>query len=493
MSVHPNPIEANSLLAAPPSVLSLGIDTFNASISAHGGQVAQLDWRPPGNADPALAWKLARALADERINAANAQAVARIQAARPVWEDIAMRADGVWPQMRGARLLLHAGPPVAWEQMCGPMQGAMVGAVLYEGWAATPEAATTLLAEGGIEFAQCHDFAAVGPMAGIISASMPLIQVRDATHGQRAYTNLNEGIGRCLRFGANGPDVLHRLKWFEAVLAPVLKAAAQWLAERDGGLDLKAIGAQALLMGDEVHSRNAASTALLFMQLGVALSSPQVQARLSNEHIHHTLDFVARSSQFFLNYSMASCKAIMDAAHDIAHSTVVTATARNGTETGLRVSGLGRRWFTAPSDMPQGLFFPGFTQADACPDIGDSAITETAGFGGCSFAASPALTLLAGGSVSDAVRYSREMWEITVTRNPGLSLPALDFAGAPCGIDVRKVIDTGIRPVVTTGIAHREAGVGQIGAGIVRVPMACYVQAMEAVAHHILEPEVAAA
>jgi hypothetical protein len=222
------------------------------------------------------------------------------------------------------------------------------------------------------------------------------------------------------------------------------------------------------------------------MELAVLLSAPALRERLPAQHVHDTLDFVARTSQFFLNYSMVSCKAIMDAAHGVPFSTVVTATARNGTETGLRVSGLGAQWFAARSDVAQGLFFPGFKQEDACPDIGDSAITETAGFGGCSFAASPALTLLAGGTVADAVRYSREMHAVTVTRNPGMSLPALDFAGAPCGIDVLRVLDTGIRPVVTTGIAHREAGVGQIGAGIVRVPMACYVQAGRAAAAQFL-------
>ncbi len=472
-------LNANTLLNQAPAVLNIGLEGFNASITASGGSLANVHWRPPGNADPLLAWQLARLMGDARIEAANAQATQRIINARPLWEDIALRADAVWPQMKGARLLLHAGPPVAFDDMCGPMHGALVGAVLYEGWASTPEQAHAMLARGEVEFAQCHDYAAVGPMTGVISASMPLIQVRCATHGNRAYTNLNEGIGRCLRFGANGPDVLQRLKWFEAVLAPVLKAAVRHEFDKAGGIDLKAIQSQALLMGDEVHSRNAASTALFFMTLAVPLAALGAQrGGPPPEHIHHTLDFVAKTSQFFLNFSMVSCKAIMDAAHGIAFSSVVTATARNGTETGLRISGLGPRWFTAKSDLPQGLFFPGFKQADACPDIGDSAITETAGFGGCSFAASPALTLLAGGTVSDAVRYSREMFEVTVTRNPALSLPALDFAGAPCGIDVRKVVDSGIRPIVTTGIAHREAGIGQIGAGIVRVPMSCYTAAL---------------
>lgn len=483
----------NSLIEQKPAVINVGIDAFNASITSHGGSVSSIDWQPPGDASPELAWSLARLMLDPRIEQANQQATQRIIHARPMWEDIALRADGVWPEMKGARLLLHAGPPVAWEEMCGPMHGAMIGAVLYEGWANSPQQAEKLLSRGEIAFAQCHDFQAVGPMTGIISPSMPLICVRNADStggyaGNMAYTNINEGIGRCLRFGANGPDVIQRLKWFESVLAPVLKAAVRHQFEQTGGMDLKAIQSQALLMGDEVHSRNAASTALFFMALTVPLVSLDLsKTSVTQDHIRQTLDFVSKTSQFFLNYSMVSCKAIMDAAHGIAYSTVVTATARNGTETGLRVSGLGQQWFRAKSDLPKGLFFPGYKQEDACPDIGDSAITETAGFGGCSFAASPALTLLAGGSVDDAVRYSKEMYEVTVTQNPALSLPALNFQGAPCGLDVRKVVDTGIRPVVTTGIAHKEAGVGQIGAGIVRVPMSCYTQALRAAAQEFLK------
>ena len=478
---------SNNLLTQIPAVLNIGIDGFNQSVVAHGGTLKNLQWQPPGNADPLLAWQLAQLMHEPRIESANAEATKRIINARPMWEDIPLRADGVWPELKNTRLLLHAGPPVAWQDMCGPMHGAMIGAVLYEGWAETVEKAQKMLSQGEIEFGQCHDFDAVGPMTGIISASMPLIKVREASHGNIAYTNINEGIGRCLRFGANGPDVIQKLKWFESVLAPVLKAAVLHNADKTGGIDLKVIQSQALLMGDEVHSRNAASTALFFMQLAVPLAAVDTtKTTVTQDHIYQTLNFLSKNSQFFLNFSMVSCKAIMDAAHNIPFSTVVTAMARNGTETGLRVSGMGKEWFTAKSDLPTGLFFPGFKQEDACPDIGDSAITETAGFGGCSFAASPALTLLAGGTVGDAVRYSKEMYEITVTKNPALSLPALDFAGAPCGIDVRKVIDTGIRPLVTTGIAHKDAGIGQIGAGVVRVPMDAYVKALSAIATKFL-------
>lgn len=473
----------HALLDQAPAVVNVGLESFNASVTANGGSAVQLDWQPPGNADPALAWKLAQLMADasdadsigSRIDAANRIACERIVTARPMLVDVALRADAVWPRMKQERILLHAGAPVAWGDMCGPMHGAMIGAVLYEGWADTAEQARRLLESGAIHFAQCHDFDAVGPMTGIISASMPVFVVKNATHGNLAYTNLNEGIGKCLRFGANSPDVLARLKWFETVLAPTLKAATLAVP---GGIDLRAIQAQALLMGDEVHSRNVAATSLYFMQVATALAGTDTP----RAHVKETLDFIARTSQFFLNLSMVASKAIMDAAHGVPHSSIVTATARNGTTTALRVSGLGREWFQAPSDHPVGLFFPGYKQEDANPDLGDSAITETAGYGGFSLAASPALTLLVGGSVADANHYSRLMYEVTTTRNPALSLPNLEFAGAPTGIDVRKVVDTGIRPVVTTGIAHKEAGVGQIGAGIVRVPMACYVAALEALA-----------
>jgi hypothetical protein len=472
-----------SLISQSPSILNAGLESFNASVAGNGGSAIQLDWQPPGDADPAIAWKLAQLMGDasdpqsigSRIDAANQLACEKIISSQPMLIDVALRADEVWPEMKSQRILLHAGAPVAWEAMCGPMHGAMIGAVLYEGWADTPDKARALLEGGQITFAQCHDFKAVGPMTGIISASMPVFVVKNRTHGNLAYTNLNEGIGKCLRFGANSPDVIARLKWFEKVLAPTLKAATLAV---EGGVDLKAIQAQALLMGDEVHSRNAAATALYFMQLATGLAATNTP----QAHVKETLDFVARTSQFFLNLSMVASKAIMDAAHGIQYSSVVTATARNGTTTGLRVSGLGSTWFEAPSDMPVGLFFPGFKQEDANPDLGDSAITETAGYGGFSLAASPALTLLVGGSVADAVAYSRLMYNVTVTKNPALSLPNLEFDGAPTGIDVRKVVDTGIRPVVTTGIAHKEAGIGQIGAGIVRVPMACYVKALHALA-----------
>jgi len=466
------------------SVLNVGVSEFAESVAGRGKPVVQIDWRPPGDGDPSLSWQLAQLLGDKtdpespgaRVDRANERATSRMLAAQPRLVDVALKAQEVWPDID--RTLLHAGAPVPWENMCEPMQGSMIGAVLYERWAKTPEEARALLAGGKIPLAQCHDRNAVGPMSGVISRSMPVFVVKNGTHGNLAYTNFSEGIGKVLRFGAYGPEVIERLRWIGDVLAPAIKAAVQSIPD---GIDLKFIQSQALLMGDEVHSRNAAATALFFMALAPALVASKVDRVKASE----ALAFIAGNSQFFLNLSMVSSKAIMDAAHDVADSSIVTAIARNGVTTAIRVSGLGKRWFEAPSDTPIGLFFPGFTQSDSNPDLGDSAICETAGFGGQSLAASPALVKLVGGSVAEAIGYSREMGHVTWTRNPTMSLPNLDFAGAPTGIDIRKVVDTGIRPVLTTGIAHKQAGVGQIGAGIVRAPMACFTQAVVALAEKL--------
>ncbi|MDH5579512.1 MAG: DUF1116 domain-containing protein, partial [Betaproteobacteria bacterium] len=465
----------HALFARTPAILNLGLERLAAGPRLAGAAVAHIDWRPVGDGDPALARALARLAGETGIDAANDAAVARMLAARPRLVDVVLRADEVWPRLwaGGARTLTHAGAPLAWDAMCEPMKGTLIGAMLYEGWARDEAEARARLAAGEVRFVQNHDLGAVGPMSGTISPSMPLFVVRDAAHGHSAYTNLSEGIGRVLRFGAFGPEVITKLRWLGSTVAPALKAA---LAGLEGGVDLRSIQSQALLMGDEVHSRNAAATALFHMAIGGALAGGAFDRARSRE----TLDFIAATSQFFLNLSMAASKAIMDAAHGVARSSIVTAIARNGVTSAIRVSGLAARWFEAPADVPTGLYFAGFAQHDANPDLGDSAICETAGYGGQSLAAAPALVQLAGGTVADAIAITREMHDIAWARNPDMALPYLDFAGAPAGIDVRKVVDNGIRPVLTTGIAHRQAGIGQIGAGMVRVPMACFTQALRA-------------
>jgi hypothetical protein len=369
--------------------------------------------------------------------------------------------------------LLHSGPPIDWERMCGPVQGAVIGACLFEGWASTPDDARRLAATGRIRFSPCHEHAAVGPMAGVISPSMPVVVVQNAAAGNHAYATLNEGLGKVLRFGAYDGSVLDRLGWFVTTLGPALAA----ILAATGPVDLKSLTAQALQMGDEGHNRNVAATSLL-----TRLLAPSAARVLPAATAGPVLDFLRANDHFFLNLSMAACKSTMDAAAGVAGSTVVTAMARNGVDFGIRLSGTGGAWFTTPVGVPDGLYFPGYGPEDANPDLGDSAITETAGIGGFAMAAAPAIVRFVGGTPADALEFTRSMGRITLARNTGYALPSLAFAGTPTGIDARLVVETGVAPVINTGIAHKEAGVGQIGAGIARAPIACFEAGLRALA-----------
>ena len=406
------------------------------------------------------------------IDAANASAVRRILGATPVLTGIG-RARDVIPGM-AEDLLLHAGPPLNWGRMSGPVRGAVIGALLYERRARTEAEAVALVEEGRIRFAPCHHHGAVGPMAGIVSPSMPVYIVENAAGGTRAYSTLNEGYGKVLRYGAYGDDVLARLRWIETALGPALGRAL----ELAGGIDMKTLIAQSLQMGDEGHNRNKAGSALL----GRLLAPHLVRTGVPADQQSAVLRYLADNDLAVLNPLMAACKATMDAAHGIPGSTVVTAMARNGTDFGIRVSGLGGRWFVGPAELPRGLYFPGFTAGDASPDVGDSTITETAGLGAFAMAAAPAIVRFVSGSAREALTSTLEMYEITLAENPAFGIPQLDFRGTPTGIDVRKVVRTGILPRINTGIAHKDAGVGQIGAGLVRPPRACFEQALAALA-----------
>ena len=403
---------------------------------------------------------------------ANRTAVERMMSARPMLRTVATAGE-VIPGMHD-RLLLHAGPPIDWERMSGPLRGAVIGAVLFEGWADDEEEAARLAESGEVEFAPCHHHGAVGPMAGVISPSMAVYVVENVTHGNRSFSTLNEGYGKVLRYGAYSSEVLDRLRWLNDVMAPVLLKA---LSESEG-LDIRALLAEALHMGDEGHNRNKAGS-LLFLKLLAPLVArvapdPKVAAAV--------LGFIGENALSVLNPVMAACKAMADAAHGVEGSTIVTAMARNGTDFGIRISGIGDRWFTAPAGTPEGLYFSGFSSADANPDIGDSTITETAGIGGFAMAAAPAIVAFVSGVPSDATNATLEMYEITVAEHEHFTIPALDFRGTPTGIDIRSVVELGITPRINTGIAHREAGIGQVGAGLVRPPAEIFEEALLAFA-----------
>ncbi len=411
----------------------------------------------------------------QTIDEANDAVVAELKKARPRLVDV-QPAGSCIPALREGVTLLHAGPPISWPDMTGPMQGAVLGACLFEGWATTPAEAEAFAASGRIRFAPCHDHSAVGPMGGITSPSMPVLVLRNAAQGNLAYCNLNEGIGKVMRFGAFEGEVQTRLAWMRDVLGPALSAA---LARTPDGLDLTPLMAQAITMGDEFHQRNIAASSLLLRTLAPDLLGSGGDLGRQEE----VLRFLARTDQFFLNVAMAYAKCVMDAGASVGAGSIVTAMTRNGRDFGVRVSGLGARWFTAPVNTPAGLFFTGYTQQDANPDIGDSAITETLGVGGVAMIAAPGVTRFVGaGGFAEALEISEDMREIYVDTNPMFTIPTWDFQGACLGLDVRRVVETGITPVINTGIAHRRAGIGQVGAGTVRPPLACFQQALEALA-----------
>jgi hypothetical protein len=402
------------------------------------------------------------------IDKANAAAVERMIEARPVLTGLGKALELV-PGMH-ENLLLHAGPPIAWGQASGPLRGALIGALIFEGRAADEEEAERLIVSGEVSLSPCHHHSAVGPMAGVISPSMAVYVVENKTHGNRAYSNLNEGYGKVLRYGAYSEEVQERLRWMHEVMAPVLAAAI----ESCSGLDIRALLAEALHMGDEGHNRNKAGSLLYTKQLAphIANAAPDPATAAA------VIQALGDNALSVLNPVMAACKAMADAGHGVEGSTIVSTMARNGTEFGIRVSGLGGRWFTSPCPQPVGLYFPGFSAEDANPDIGDSTITETAGIGAFAMAAAPAIVTFVSGTPQDALNATLEMYEITAAEHTSFTIPQLDFRGTPVGIDLRAVVETGITPRVNTGIAHRDAGVGQIGAGLVRPPIELFTEAL---------------
>jgi hypothetical protein len=458
------------LLAGPARVINIGLAGFARDLAANGAPVVQVDWTPP------LQHELLSALTAQQteIDEANREALRRIFAAEPVLTDV-RRAGDVIPELDAGRLILHAGPPLEWRRMCGPLRGAVCGAIVFEGWAADLAAAEALVERGGVKFAPNHAFAAVGPMTGITTRSQPLLIVANRSFGNQARCTINEGLGKVLRFGGNDAEVLARLGWLRDQFGPLLSASLRV----SGGIALAPLIARGLSMGDEMHQRNVACSSLLLRTLAPHMA----RASADGQSLAKALEFMAANDQFFLNVAMAMAKSILDPAQGIARSSLVTAMSRNGTDFGIRVSALGERWFTAPVEMPQGLYFPGFSAADANPDIGDSAILEAAGLGAFAMAAAPAVAGFVGaGGFQEALGYTRAMSEIAAGRNARWPIPALEFAGTPTGIDIRRVVETGIAPAINTGIAHRQAGVGQVGAGVARAPLACFKQALEAFA-----------
>ena len=461
----------NELFNQELKIINVGSPNFKEELASQGVEVIDLDWQPPAGGKVELIDALDKLSKHQtKISEANKKVVEILKTSQARLVDID-KAINVVPGMK-KNLILHAGPPVEWKDMAGPMQGAVIGALIYEDLAENEDDARELAASGEIEFAPCHEHSSVGPMAGIISASMPVHIVENTKYDNKAYCTVNEGLGKVLRFGAFSEEVIERLKFIENIYAPALKKALS-LAEE--GIDLKAIISQALHMGDDGHNRNNASTSLFFRKIVPYF----LKADLDKDVLEKSINFIKDNDHYFLNLSMPTCKVAVDAAHGVDNSTIVTAMSRNGVEFGLKISSMDEdQWFTGPAKMVKGLLFPGYTEEDASPDIGDSTIAETMGLGGFVMGGAPAIVQFVGGTVDDAINYSKQMYEITEGENNNFSIPTLNFRGSPIGIDVMKVIESGRLPIINTGMAHKLAGVGQVGAGIVNPPVECFEKAI---------------
>jgi hypothetical protein len=459
------------LLGTDPVVATAGVGLFADALREQAVVVSEADWQPPMEGTET---DLATVMGDPRRVEANALAARRMTSSTAALVDVvpAREALGLEPGS-----FLHAGPPLTWDRASGPMRGALIGAVLFEGLSDTPEEAERQLASGAYGLEPCHHRDAVGPMAGVVSPSMWLYELRDEVHDNTSWCSLNEGLGKVLRFGAYDAEVVTRLRWMTEVLGPLLRQAVRSL-ER---IDITAILAQMVQMGDEGHNRNRAGSLMLLRELLPGL----ITADAPSSDIADAVRFSGANEHFFLNVGMPAAKLATMAAHGIPGSTVVTTMARNGTDFGIRVSGTGEEWFSAPALTPDGLFLGDFGPEDANPDIGDSAIMETGGIGGFAMAAAPAIVKFVGGDVPFALQTTQRMYEITETEHPSFQVPILEFRGTPTGIDVTKVARTGILPQINTGMAGRVPGTGQVGAGLVTPPPECFPAALAALARAV--------
>ncbi len=464
----------SSLFSSELKVVNIGMKSFKETLDTQNVPAVHVDWKPPLLSDAAVFDTIKKF--QDKIEVANKEAVQRILNAKPMLIGMGKAIDVV-PGMK-KNLILHAGPPVTWDRMCGPMKGAVMGALILEGIAKDESEAEKIAASGKIEFSPCHEHSAVGPMAGIISPSMPVFILENEAYGNKSYCTMNEGLGKVLRFGAYDQETIMRLKWMESVLYPALKKAI----ENGGKIDLKNIIAQALHMGDEAHNRNRAATSLLYRTL-----APAVIEHNDKDAAIKALEFINKNDHFFLNLSMGVSKVTLDAAKNIPFSTIVTVMARNGTDFGIWVSSLGEQWFTGESLVPEALYFTGYSKEDANPDIGDSSITETNSLGGFAIASAPAIVQFVGGSAKDAVNYTMKMYEITAAENNVYKIPYLNFRGTPTGIDMVKVVEKNILPFIDTGVAHKNPGVGQIGAGVLSAPAEPFINGIIAFAKQLHE------
>ena len=450
-------------------ILNIGSPSFTSDYEAQEIDYTHLEWKMPANGNKEVLDALKKIYRNkEKIDEANEKAIDNIKSSTA--RLIGIKKAGMCIPNMTKNTILHSGPHIEWSKMAGPARGAIIGALIYEGLATTKEEAIDLVESGKIDFSPCHEYGVVGPMAGIVSASMPVHIIYNESFGTYSFSTINEGLGKVLRYGAYSQEVIDRLRWIEEDFAPILNEAI----EGADGIDIKNLIAQGLQMGDECHNRNKAATAMFLKEI----TNHILTTSYGIEKIKEAIDFLIRNEHYFLNLSMAACKVALDTGANIRNSSLVNIMARNGVDFGIKVSGLGDKWYTAEADFIDGLYFAGYSKDAAARDIGDSTITETFGIGGFSMGVAPAIVQFVGGNVQDAIDYTNSMYEITMSENKQFMLPAVDFRGIPQGIDLIRVVESGLLPIINTGIAHKEPGIGQIGAGLVRPPFEVFQNAI---------------
>jgi Protein of unknown function (DUF1116) len=472
---HPRCIQAAGVgvsggLPAAVAAVNIGLKGFGDALREQDAEVVDVDWRPPAGGDPAVVSLLARLWGEHgaTVQAANAATVRRLEDARPLAVTVAPARDVIG--VLTDRVLLHSGPAIAWERVCDPQRRALAAACVFEGWAPDVQAAARALASGEVRLEPGNEHGHVGPMTGVCSPSMPVWVAEEPRAGVRAFSTLNEGPGRTLWFGVGDGEAIARLRFFRDALGPALAR----VLEREGPVDVLDLAAQGVAMGDELHMRSQATGNLLLKRLLPGL------VELGDRAVAEAL---AANHHLFLNLTMAAAKCASMAAAGQRGASIVTLLARNGTEMGLQIGGLPGRWFTAPAArVADALLREPHTEADAALDIGDSAVIECVGLGGMAVAASPVVATFFGGHAADAVARTRRMGEICAARSQRFTIPGLDFAGTPVGIDARLVIELDIAPQITTGVLHAFSGAGQIGAGVAHQPLAPFRAALEALA-----------
>ena len=450
------------------AVVNVGLPLFADAVRDQGVPVVSVDWRVPAGGDPAAVAALGRlyGIHAERIDAANAEVLRRLDQGVPLLTGLTTVAAAA-PDLP-ERTLLHCGPPIAYADAPDPLRRSMRAAAVAEGWASGLAHADGLLARGDIGLSPANTHRVVVPMATALGAGAPVYVLQNQAGGTEAYAPISQGPGEVAWFGCASGASIARLVFLRDVAAPVIRE----ILDRAGPLDVLALAAQAVTMGDDVHVRTQAATNLLIREwlphlTGVGGPDGVAFAR-----------FMAGNHLFFLTLAMAAARSLTEWAAQVQDSSIVTTMTRNGTTFGIALAGSDRWFLDEAPEVGHALYYPGQGPETSARDIGDSAVLELSGLGAAAAAGSPAVAQLLGGQMREAAGLTGRLAAVCAGRSSRFKIPALDNTGTPLGVDVRKVVELGTTPAVTTGILHRSAGTGQVGAGVAEAPLGCFAGAL---------------